>query len=90
MYNAYIINVIFTRMDVSGIFHTYFYQRSLLILSPLITHRESYVYDTECKFCAQESERLVSDVNTKICPDCYSWISNSVGLINLGIRRTSE
>lgn len=56
----------------------------------MITHRESYVFDTECKFCAQNSEKLVSEVNTRICPDCYTWIANSVGLINLGIRHDAS
>ena len=56
----------------------------------MITHRESYVFDSECKFCAHESENLVKEVNTKICGDCYSWISDSVGLSNLGIRPVSE
>ena len=33
----------------------------------MIAHRESYVFDSECKFCAQEKSSfcLVSQVNTK-------------------------
>jgi hypothetical protein len=52
----------------------------------MITHRESYAFDTDCKFCAQEAP-LVTDVNTRVCPDCYSWIDKSMGLENLGIRK---
>jgi hypothetical protein len=56
----------------------------------MIAHRESYVFDTECKFCAQESERLVSEINTRICPECFSWLSANVGLHNLGIHPMIE
>ena len=54
----------------------------------MIAHRESYVFDSECKFCAQEkpSSYLVSQVNTRICEDCYNWASDSVGLSNFGIE----
>ena len=51
----------------------------------MITHRESYAYDTECKFCAHETP-LIPEVNTRVCPDCYTWLSDQVGLENLGIR----
>jgi hypothetical protein len=90
MYCTYIAYQIFTRMNGNGIVHTSFIREVSYPYLTMITHRESYVFDTECKFCAHESERLVSEVNTKICPDCYSWASDSVGLSNLGIRRASE
>jgi hypothetical protein len=53
-----------------------------------VTTRESDLYDNECKFCAHETQTLVAHVNTKICPSCYSWAADSVGLVNLGIRPT--
>ena len=57
----------------------------------MITHRESYVFDNDCKFCAQEkSSSYVSKVNTKICEDCYAWVSASVGLSNLGIEQLAS
>jgi hypothetical protein len=52
----------------------------------MIAHRESYAFEDDCKFCAHETP-LVSEVNTKVCPDCYSWITESVGLETLGIRK---
>jgi hypothetical protein len=53
----------------------------------MITHRESYVYDEDCKFCAQEkTSRYVPEVNTRICEDCFTWASGDVGLVNLGIE----
>jgi hypothetical protein len=51
-----------------------------------LTTRESDLFDSECKFCAHEPKTFVAQVNTKICPSCYSWIAESVGLANLGIR----
>ncbi len=51
-----------------------------------VTTRESDLFDNECKFCAHEPETFVAQVNTKICPSCYSWIAESVGLVNVGIR----
>jgi hypothetical protein len=54
----------------------------------MILTRESYVFDSECKFCAHETEKFVAQLNTKICQDCYTWISNNVGLTTLGIRTT--
>ncbi len=56
----------------------------------MISHRESYIYDEDCKFCASETRSLIPKVNTRICPDCYSWISSSVGLVNLGIEHVKE
>jgi hypothetical protein len=53
----------------------------------MIVYRESYAFDTDCKFCAQETP-LVSQVNTRVCPDCFTWISEAVGLETLGIRTT--
>ena len=53
-----------------------------------ITTRESDIFDNECKFCAHEPKTLVEHVNTKICPSCYTWIAESVGLANIGIRTT--
>jgi hypothetical protein len=53
----------------------------------MITHRESYIFDNECRFCAHESERLVPEVNTRICRECFNWIADSVGLQNIGITR---
>jgi hypothetical protein len=67
-----------------------FYRRPWYSIVTMITHRESYAYDTECKFCAHDSDHLVSEVNTKICTDCYTWIANSVGLFNLGIKTAAE
>lgn len=81
---------VFTLTNKRKIIHGSFYSTVLLMWGIMITHRESYVFDPECKFCAHDKEHLVSDVNTKICPDCYTWISNSVGLINLGIMPASE
>jgi hypothetical protein len=90
MYYTYIMNDIFTLANARQILHTSFYRGPSQFLGSMITHRESYVFDTECKFCAQESEKLVSRVNTRICPDCFSWINDSVGLLNLGIRSVAE
>ena len=59
------------------------------IQSVMITHRESYAFDTDCKFCAQESP-LVAQVNTRVCPECFSWLSEYVGLANVGIQRVAE
>lgn len=67
----------------------YFFYSSHTIRCPMITHRESYAYDTDCKFCAQET-LLVAEINTRMCPDCYSWISENVGLSNLGIQSVAE
>lgn len=51
-----------------------------------VTTRETDLYDNECKFCAHEAKNFVAHVNTKICPECYSWVAESVGLTTLGIR----
>ena len=53
-----------------------------------ITTRESDIFDNECKFCAHVPKTFVEHVNTKICPSCYTWIAESVGLGNIGIRTT--
>ena len=50
-----------------------------------VTTRESDLFDNECRFCAREPETFVAQINTKICPSCYSWIADSVGLVNVGI-----
>jgi hypothetical protein len=47
--------------------------------------RESYVFDKNCSLCAQESLALVPRINTRVCPNCFDWVSESVGLDNLGI-----
>lgn len=56
-------------------------------MTPMST-RESYIYDDDCKFCAHSAETMVAHVNTNICPTCYTWIADSVGLVNVGIRPT--
>ena len=54
----------------------------------MIARRESFAFDDSCKFCAQEkSASYVSEVNTRICQDCFSWVSSSVGLNHLGIEQ---
>lgn len=55
----------------------------------MINHRESYAYENDCRFCAQESP-LVSQVNTRVCPDCYSWLSDTVGLSSIGIHTVAD
>jgi hypothetical protein len=86
MYIMYNQDGVFTHADIEMIFHTIFYSGLFIISYTMITHRESYVFDTECKFCAHDTEKLVSQVNTKICPDCFTWIADSVGLMTLGIH----
>jgi hypothetical protein len=51
----------------------------------MINYRDSYSYETHCKFCAEETS-LVEEVNTRVCPECYSWIEDSIGLSTLGIH----
>jgi hypothetical protein len=56
----------------------------------MIAHRESFVFDSECKFCARDSRNYVPDLNTRICPDCFSWISAVAGLSAFGIRQIQD
>jgi hypothetical protein len=36
------------------------------------SHRESYVLDTSCNFCAKERES-VPKLNLSLCPECFEW-----------------
>jgi hypothetical protein len=56
----------------------------------MISHRESYVFEDRCRLCADESPSYVERLNTNVCPDCYSWAQESVGIGNLGIRVLDE
>ncbi|HKW05488.1 MAG TPA: hypothetical protein VJN71_09340 [Nitrososphaerales archaeon] len=76
-------------LDFESMYHAYHFYFSGSLICSMITYRESYAFDTECKFCAQESE-LIPEVNTRVCPECYSWLANSVGLVNLGIQGAAE
>ncbi len=53
-------------------------------------NRESYVFDQTCKFCAKDSDSFAPKVNVSVCDDCFSWLSNEVGLLNVGIANTNE
>jgi hypothetical protein len=50
-----------------------------------ISHRESYIFDESCRFCADDTEELVAQVNTQICPECFTWLSNSLNPADFGI-----